>query len=36
VSTVRAADEMGVEHRFQFLFCGSCGTAFAVERLKGG
>ena len=32
--TVPVADEIGVEHRFQFLFCGNCGTAFAVERLK--
>ena len=24
----------GAEHRFQFLYCGSCGTAFAIERVK--
>jgi hypothetical protein len=31
--TQAVPDEMGVEHRFQFLYCGNCGTAFAIERL---
>lgn len=32
--TIMVPDEVGAEHRFQFLFCGECGTAFAIERVK--
>ena len=32
--TLTFNDESGSEQRFQFLFCGNCGTAFAVERSK--
>ena len=31
--TLSFHDELGAEHQFQFLFCGTCGTAFAVERV---